>query len=53
MGAGHALDATHFRECQASCVHRWMLLAELRVVLPAFALCLLTRFCRERLLGET
>jgi hypothetical protein len=30
-----------------------MLLAELRVVLPAFALCLLTRFCRERLLGET
>ena len=30
-----------------------MLRAEVRVVLPAIALCLLTRFCRERLLGET
>jgi len=53
MAAGPAFDAVHFREGQATCVHRWMLLAELHVVLPAFALCLLTRFCRERLLGET
>jgi hypothetical protein len=30
-----------------------MLRAEVRVVLPAIALCVLTRFCRKRLLGET
>jgi hypothetical protein len=53
MDAGSAFDAVHFREGQATCVHRWMLLAELRVVLPGFALCLLTRFRREHLLGET
>jgi len=29
------------------------LLVEVHVVLPAFALCLLTLFCRRRLLGET
>lgn len=53
MVAGFAFEPVHFREGQSRCVHRWMLLAELRVVLPAFALCLLTRFRRERLLGET
>ena len=34
-------------------VSGFMLLVESRVVLPAFALCLLPRFCRQRLLGET
>jgi hypothetical protein len=43
----------HFREGQFGCAHRFVLLVESRVVLPAFALCLLTRFRRERLLGET
>ena len=30
-----------------------MLRVEVHVVLPAIALCVLTRFCRKRLLGET
>jgi hypothetical protein len=48
-----AFGDAHFREGQFGCAHRFMLLVESRVVLPAFALCLLTRFRRERLLGET
>ena len=31
----------------------FMLQVEVRVVLPAIALYLITRFCRKRLLGET
>jgi len=31
----------------------WMLLAEVRVSRTAIALDSITRFCRERLLGET
>ena len=31
----------------------FMLLVEVRVVLPAIAMCVLTLFCRKRLLGET
>ena len=47
------LNPALFRKgCDAG-AHRLLLLAESRVVLKAFALCLLTRFRRERLLGET
>ena len=53
MGTHPATGVVHFREGQSGCVHRLMLLAESRAVLPSFALCSLTRFCRERLLGET
>ena len=42
-----------FAEGQSTCIHRLMLLVEFRVVIPAVALCLLTLFRRERLLGET
>ena len=42
-----------FREgCDAG-VHRLLLLAEVQVLRPVIAFCLLTRFRRERLLGET
>ena len=42
-----------FREgCDAG-VHRLLLLAEVQVLRPMIAFCFLTRFCRERLLGET
>jgi hypothetical protein len=53
MDTNPAFGDVHFREGQSGCAHHWMLLVESRVVLPAFALCLLTRFRRERLLGET
>ena len=53
MDTNPGFGDAHFREGQSGCVHRLMLLAESRVVLPSFALCSLTRFCRERLLGET
>ena len=53
MGTHPATGVVHFREGQSGCAHRLLLLAESRVVLKAFALCLLTRFRRERLLGET
>ena len=42
-----------FAEGQSACVHRWLLLVEVRAVLPVVALRLLTLFRRERLLGET
>ena len=48
-----AFGDAHFSEGQSGCAHRFMLLVESRVVLPAFALCLLTRLRMERLLGET
>ena len=42
-----------FREgCDAG-VHRLLLRAEVRVVLPSIAFCFITRVGRERLLGET
>ena len=53
MDTNPGFGDAHFREGQSGCAHRLLLLAESRVVLKAFALCLLTRFCRERLLGET
>lgn len=53
MDTNPAFGDVHFREGQSSCAHRFMLLAESLVVPKSFALCLLTRFCRERLLGET
>ena len=46
-------DGLRFGEGQSTFVHRWMLLVELRVVLPVVASRLLTLFRRERLLGET
>ena len=46
-------DGLRFDEGQSTFVHRWMLLVELRVVLPVVASRLLTLFRRERLLGET
>lgn len=42
-----------FAKGQLACVHRWVLLVELRVVLPVVASRLPTLFRRERLLGET
>ena len=42
-----------FREgCDAG-VHRLLLLVEVQVLRPVIAFCFLTRFRRERLLGET
>ncbi len=38
--------------CDAD-VHRLLLRVEVLFVLPVIALCFITRFCRERLLGET
>ena len=47
------LNPALFRKgCDAG-VHRLLLLAEVQVLRPMIAFCFLTRFCRERLLGET
>jgi len=47
------MGASRFREgCDAG-VHRLLLRVEVHVMLPVIACCFLTRFRRERLLGET
>ena len=52
MDVSGSVEALFAGEAKPS--HTWpMLLAEVRASLLAFALCLLTRFRRERLLGET
>ena len=46
-------EGLRFARGQSAFVHRWMMLVELRVLPSVVAFRLLTRFRRERLLGET